>query len=557
MQPVSLASATSNSNHNSSQSLPTVGSSSTSLPTSVTPLYGLDNSSSHNSLPPRQSNMTPNKSYLSSQTYKPELQFALMSPTPSPTTVFYQKTPAITPATKPVTIVSPKLSSNTASSSLNHQFYNNSNSNQNITRPASTPIVLEPVRNKMSMPEPVDIVSSYTPMPISSAPSSYNQQPHRQPTPISRPPPNYRNNHSDPIVQHQQQSYGTPAPTIPVATSYNNEQNNGSNASFTSNYQQQNNTSFPNYQRNESSSTPISLPLSPNEILQNVFSQSNSNIASTPTPPPVIPTNTSTTNPYYKKQQQQQPKKSIFSDSFLSLKPDEDQHNGIVEEEEEDWDNVIIKRIHTPPVPAMAISDNESDYDYSDMIYDRRKEDEPTLIEESDPFADSFAVEVPKPPTMVKTLDPTIQILDPTMLSRQLSTKTAVEEEAEKKANLKMSSQQEEKTAEEEQMKRKYEEKESEEIEPPTPFIGFKTPIQHARTQSLGGALAENNNTPRPVYGHQQLSSPAFFNYPQQSLIEEELVENKVYPTNILKAGPPVMSENNPYSKKQGGKKRE
>ncbi|KAI8080343.1 hypothetical protein BDF21DRAFT_30024 [Thamnidium elegans] len=512
----------------------------------------------------------PVKSYLSSQTYKPELQFSLTSPTPAPNSVFYQKTPALASA-KP--IVQPQ---NTTSDAT----------------PAMRPTTSAPTH--MAMPEPIDTVSSsYTPV------SSYH---HSTTTPTS---------YSDPILLQLQPRASTP--NIPIVPAY------------TAN----NNTSYPNYQRQNS--TPISLPLGANDMAPYIPPVQQNHNGSTPpvqqsynnstppaqqnynntppaqpsyshtpptqqnynTPPayttqqsynntpapvkpksylnsppaqhssvppqtmqhhsaPLVPTtvplnnqtsstplNTQATNPYFKKQAS----KPIFSNSVLTLKPDEE---GEEEEEEEDeWDDMIpvTKRAPTPPPPSKAVSsDDESEYDYSDMIYDRRQEED-SLELESDPFADSFAVKASKP------TEPAIQILDPTVLSRQLSTKIAVEDKTSdtvddenQKDTIGGVRTYEEKESEETEQQdgvRTYEEKESEEIEPV--FSRFQTPIQQARPAFTA------ESTPGSVY--QQ--PPAFFN----NAIVEEDGNNTVYPTNILRAGaPPQMSASNPYNKIQRGK---
>ena len=456
---------------------------------SITPLYSLNESLP--ALPPRQNNTSnkPVKSYLPSQTYKPELHFALSSPSPSPNSVFYQQTPALTPAAT-ISVVSPHGNSSNMSSS--HPFYNDSIPQ----RPASTP---------MTMPEPMDTTPNYTPVQSHS----------RQSTPVNRPPPTQH--HSDP---YSSSFHNTPPP-----------------------YSYQNNTPPANVDQQRQSSPPISLPLSATEILQNAFHHpqqypvprnnvsSPAVFASTPVNNPAVVSShsipkKSSTNPYYNRNEQQT--KPVFSDPILSLKPDENKHDTT----EEDWDDEITV-IKTPPV--VVTSDAESDYDYSDMVYERREKDEP-LIEESDPFADRFAVEVPSTftvlePTLVDSLTrKPSKIEEPSGLVRQLS-KIAVEPK-------------EEKTAEDPELMRKYEEKESNEIEPKpnVESLTFQTPIQtpmrHARTPSL-------MDTPPFV---RQASSPAFFVTPP---VEDE--QAHVYPTNILKAGPP-SSENNVYSQKQGGK---
>ncbi|KAG1079875.1 hypothetical protein G6F42_023568 [Rhizopus arrhizus] len=98
------SSSTSPTNY-STNSLPTTSTS----PFATKPLYSISstNNNSQPALPPRDQNVNskkPVKSYLnnSNERYKPELQFALASPAPCPSSVFYQKTPKMTPAITPL-----------------------------------------------------------------------------------------------------------------------------------------------------------------------------------------------------------------------------------------------------------------------------------------------------------------------------------------------------------------------------------------------------------------------------------------------------------------------
>ncbi|KAG2200301.1 hypothetical protein INT47_000294 [Mucor saturninus] len=574
-------------NNQSSNSLPTSHSFSSLQPK---PLYSMQSSSSQPALPPRQHDGAPSKkpvkSYLPSQTYRPELQFTVSSPSPVSSSVFYQQTPVA----KPSVVTQPTYHNITTS-----------------TADADVPI-------HMNMPEPLDMTppkppqqdtrilqhqprSSSTIPTVTPYPPTYQR---RDSAPISLPlgsndilqNASYHQNNSNPTKYNEvspvKQNYSH-APsvahnynnTVPVAQNFNNtpptNQSYNNTPPATQNY---NGTpsGMHNYNNNSSSSAPVAQDVRiPSPMGQNFNSKQSFgvNSASAPaqqqifglashhnfdssqnhsgtTPPsrystPIqnssystlplekysqhhsAPTNTtsrtyvqeqgSTTNPCFKKNQS----KPVFSNSVLTLKPDEQQLEEHEDDDTNEWDTLptATKRVHTPPPPPQAVSDDESEYDYSDMIYDRRKE------EEVDPFADSFAV-----PTIVKTLEPSIQIVDPTVLSRQLSTKIAVEdavEETEPVVQIKPTIEDNEHRVHEEKASneivkevnevRTYEEKESEEIEERP----FQTPF----------------------------SRPMEIPHVNQTLIEAE--EVKVYPTNILRAGaPPQMSATNPYSKKQG-----
>ena len=703
-------------------------------------MFSISNNSDsqHPALPPRDQNASkkPIKSYLSSERYKPELQFALASPTPSPSSVFYQKTPKITPSISPLhALETPKITTATAKDNTplnNHNFYGNNNSNShnassgnsNInptspiimqparpaftqpqpSQPASTQPTSQPIINHMDMPIPTDVNPiNYQPIVATtnnSAPSSYSN--HHTPTVnVTSPdnhhqPPQYSLHNPDPIVLPlaQQQHYNSAPAVIPVAPPnpmYQNQQN-GSNSSSSSYFppqQQQQQQSYP-YQpiRQSTSSPPVSLPLNSNAMYQHSnYSQQqqqqqhlptqqpqysfNSVYQSTPPPqqqsqqsqqpPPPPPqqrqqhyqstkpplasassssgfqlppmpafVSSSTTtaaasksqpqkqnstlalsNPYYKKQDDQ--KKPQFSNSTISLKPDEEQPNEH-SDEEDDWDNIKSKKsTYRPPTPiAVAVSDHseddddkESEIDYSDMIYDRRNEsnEEKQVVEDQqgeekeqeeeeeeeeegdwedtaiDPFDDDFAVHVPKGSTAtsatvvgdfrkkkssstVTSLTPSLQILDPTILP---TTTTTSPPPLEEKIAVEKRKPKQDKIEElvEDNTPRQYVEKESEDIEP--------RPITpHVRQPSMGSFIPPSSTSATSSSGsfyqplqaqhqHQHLQN-SYYNRPQSTpLIELDLPEDessKVYPTNILKAGapPPPMSANNPYVKKQGSK---
>ncbi|KAK4513112.1 something about silencing protein 10 [Mucor velutinosus] len=317
----------------SSNSLPTA---STTSPTSSTspfatkPMYSISSTNHHSqpALPPRDQNAAngnkrPVKSYLSNnnsnERYKPELQFALASPAPCPSSVFYQKTPKMTPAITPLKA----LDTNTTNSASNNSaLYNGSKTPTSsngmqpsrpapvtvqpqpppISRPAST----QPVINRMEMPMPTDMnPTHFQSMSANSAPSSYNNHHHQ--TSVTSPtqnapyqPPSYAPHKSDPIVlplsqptppqassQQQQQHYSAPAAAtlIPVAPPHpplypqQQQQQNDTNASYfpppppqqqQQQQQQQSQQQHYPYQtmRQSISSPAISLPLNSNGIYQ-------------------------------------------------------------------------------------------------------------------------------------------------------------------------------------------------------------------------------------------------------------------------------------------------
>lgn len=542
-------------------------------PSSITPLYSLPSSNSSGTYPnllPRDDDKQkkPVKSYVSTQSYRPELRFNLSTPGPTHSSVFNEETPKITPNQIPST-----------NDIRHHDFYGQSSVN------ASTPIVMQPIKNNtvkqqahISMPEPINTINYSTPIISSPTPPAFSPRrsdpvvlPLQHPPVIPIVPPtntdNNQHNNPPPIFNH---SNSFPSNTNPT---YNNGYpNNGYTAttsgySFNSNntnynsyspsnymsngYPNNNNAAFStttNSQQVYSSPSRVttnntSLPLNPTDIVQNAATYpekeavikppistttSSSGLQLPPMPAfkssTPAPSTLKSTNPYNNKMK--------YSNSVLSLKPDEDDKTATKgkehsEDDDDDWD--VVKPIHNrPPTPAKenTFDDDDSSYDYSDMIYSRKdghhvteEEDDDDWVDQAiDPFADNFTIEVAanattatilaeetkikeeKRPSVVTTLQPTIEILDPTLLTMR-----------------------DEKTVEEKQMDatvvRQYEEKESNEIE--------------VYTQPMF--------TPRPY----PISTP------QPPLIELDLPENKVYPTNVVKAGaPPKMSESNPYNSK-------
>lgn len=617
----------------------------------------------------------------STKRYQPELQFSVASPIPEKSSVFYSKTPVISNSAPPPTINGHAFTSNAPSNPIVMQPVR-----PTVTSPPPTETnanTSEPVRNHMSMPVPTD-VSPYKPVAtntnssaVPSSSSSNIRPPATNVTSHSTPPTPYSSQKSDPIVLPlSQQHHYHQTPPVPVAPpaastpSHNNTHHLNHNESLAY-FQNSNNydtnspvtskmaihtpaitastatttaaTTAPYYHqqvRHQDNASPsASLPLNPNNIVQNASSYPNQHYQQQQSYPPKPPITTSACNngfqlppmpvfessygnsakqptsmPLNKQDQHQHhlphnninssldKKKPLFSNSVLMLKPDEEQtQQNVTEQEEEDdddWDNepvstsTIRNRVPTSNhMHSTSDSDDESEVDYSDMIYDRRDDsekeigpkeakkeaeseaesedgsdaddddDDETWVDPAvDPFADSFSVSLHKASTATSTtladdtksrtetdpsLSSSIQILDPTLaapssISQKRSKEDKVAEETEERPAVTNGPHQ-------------YEEKESTEIEVRPPAHGISQ-------SSLSGFLRPDMATPGPVYRHQnQTSSQAtFYTQSQQqvpvdpfdSLSEEEQL--KVYPTNILKAGaPPIMSTHNTYNKIQ------
>ncbi|KAL7336271.1 hypothetical protein PS15p_201627 [Mucor circinelloides] len=281
------SSSTSPTNY-STNSLPTTSTS----PFATKPLYSISstNNNSQPALPPRDQNVNskkPVKSYLnnSNERYKPELQFALASPAPCPSSVFYQKTPKMTPA------ITPLKALDTSSSNL----YNGNKTPtspavmppsrptpmtvQSQPPPTSRPASTQPIMSRMEMPMPADVNSAqFQPMAANSAPSSYNNHHHHQTSITSsanaqyQPPP-YSPHKSDPIVLPlSQPSQQYPAAVIAVAPPnppLYQQQNDASASYFPPQQPQQQQQNYPYQPMRQSTSSPaISLPLNSNGTYQ-------------------------------------------------------------------------------------------------------------------------------------------------------------------------------------------------------------------------------------------------------------------------------------------------
>ncbi|GAN03882.1 hypothetical protein MAM1_0050d03338 [Mucor ambiguus] len=308
----------------STNSLPTTSTSPTSStsPFGTKPLYSISSSNNTNNsqpaLPPRDQNANskkPVKSYLSNnERYKPELQFALASPAPCPSSVFYQKTPKVTPAITPLKALDTNATATHSAnnSSASSTLYNGNKAPthangmpssrpapvtvqpQPISRPAST----QPIMNRMEMPMPADVnTTHFQSLPATnSAPSSYNNHHHHQPSvtsPTQNAPyqPPYAPHNSDPIVlplsqptppfvQQQQQQHYPPslipvAPTNPPVYPQQQQQQqqqqhqSDANASYFPSAPPQQQQHYPYQSMPQSTSSPaISLPLNSNGIYQ-------------------------------------------------------------------------------------------------------------------------------------------------------------------------------------------------------------------------------------------------------------------------------------------------
>lgn len=179
--------------------------------------------------------------------------------------------------------------------------------------------------------------------------------------------------------------------------------------------------------------------------------------------------------------------------------------------------------------------------------------------------------------SVVTTLTPTIQILDPTIAATTTTTTTSPvsspvaakdeekeQEEEKEKIIVKKRTPKQDKT-EEDNTPRQYVEKESEEIEhrPITPHM-HRSSMGSYLPSSVAATPAPSFYSPSPAPPHPS-QQPSYYNRPQSTpLIELDLPEEeltKVYPTNILKAGAPLGASQmqqqqaaNPYFKKQGSK---
>ncbi|KAI8367090.1 hypothetical protein BD560DRAFT_400067, partial [Blakeslea trispora] len=259
----------------------------------------------------------------------------------------------------------------------------------------------------------------------------------------------------------------------------------------------------------------------------------------------------------------------MYSDSVLSLKPDENHDHNHAKgnsNTSSDNDNTVDhprdRLLNRPPTPMEPttiehthFSDEDSEIDYSDMIYQRKdndclvdpvtdttKDDPNDHIERDegdgsededdgwkdtaiDPFADVFDIQESNDPNRttatIANLDdntdekkPALKVLDPTLISRKVS-KVSPENHSTAKAIP--------------DGPRRYEEKESNEIEIRSPQYSL-TPAQPPNIQYSG-------LHPQPLVELDLLAH------------EEQPV---VLPTNTLRASkPPPMSPTNPYHKSQ------
>ncbi|KAI8889702.1 hypothetical protein K501DRAFT_88174 [Backusella circina FSU 941] len=289
----------------------------------------------------------------------------------------------------------------------------------------------------------------------------------------------------------------------------------------------------------------------PSSSASHLNSASQSSIPPKPTRPlPPAQPLTSTASLPVETQARPVSKKSAFSDSVLSLKPDEsDVQKEVKDENEEDeWDVVS-------PGQNNSESDSESEYDYSDMIYDRRSE--PTI----DPFADSFAVSsgrTPRttPPGSPKTISalieedlPPVAPKTPIVPKNPVMPKTPLTSKAKTiiiEPNM-MNASREDKVLDGEEEVRRHVEKESQEIEvtprvkhayqtPKMDPVVYQTPATVYQTPHIDPAVYQTPHINPAVYQTPHINQ----SYPP---VGEEI--QQFFPTNILKAGAPPV---NPYA---------
>jgi hypothetical protein len=245
--------------------------------------------------------------------------------------------------------------------------------------------------------------------------------------------------------------------------------------------------------------------------------------------------------------------KSAFSDSVLSLKPNESDMQHVQKDEDEDeWDVVSHDK-------SKSESDTESEYDYSDMIYDRRNEPS------SDPFADSFAVSSDRtpratPPGSPKTSSTFIEedLLPvapktPIVPKAPAMPKTPPTSKAKTiiiEPNM-MSALREDKVLDGEVEQRRHVEKESQEIEvSPKINRAYQTPkmdpVVYQTPAPIYQTPAPIYQTPAPIYQTPHID-PAVYQTPHMNQdyppTNDEM--QQYFPTNILKAGAPPV---NPYA---------
>ncbi|PHZ11841.1 uncharacterized protein RHIMIDRAFT_19417 [Rhizopus microsporus ATCC 52813] len=426
-----------------------------------------------------------------------------------------------TPAQKPSTLpVSNTLSSITTNNSKSQPRPASSTSSNNV-KPVQNP----PSNNKTSTPmfhTPMQASSSLPtvhspPPPLSS---QKKQQPTTSITQFHVPPTNNNNTNQHHMPQpHPTQTYPSAIdstsqiqrpPVTPISYPKKEPYHIKTNNSTTQSVPLALSMPEPFAHSIRTQSEPIVLPLSQPQYIKPVEPvQTHAQNMTTPYQPkqasvhPVMTLNTS--NPYYK-----------TSDSFLSLKPNQE------EKLEQD----------VPFAPKKAIIDDHGDdessasskYDFSDMVY--VKNSKKMMAESSDnPFDDTNAVKE-------------IQIVDPTLHIYPLATEEKVEQKNE--AVVVTSKEKTEQT-----WTRGYVEKES-------------TERPYAEKESTDRSYVEKESTDRPYVEKESADRPYAEKEskeiePVRPLVRPDNDDNdddmpkQVFPTNILRAGAPVPSNEYGY----------
>ncbi|RCH99541.1 hypothetical protein CU097_011165 [Rhizopus azygosporus] len=458
---------------------------------SISPLYGISN---------RNSSL-PSKSYLH---YKPGLTMQVTSPVVS-SNVFN------TPAQKPSTLPTSSTLSSTATNNSKSQPRPTSSSSLNNVQPAQNP----PNNNKTNTPvfhTPMQASSSLPtvhspPPPLSS--QKKKQQPTASINQFHVPPTNNNSTNQHHMPQpHPTQTHPSAIdntaqiqrpPVTPISYPKKEPYHIKTNNPTTQSVPLALSMPEPYAHSIRTQSEPIALPLSQPQYIKSVEPvQTHAQNMTTPYQPkqasvhPVMTLNAS--SPYYK-----------TSDSFLSLKPNQ----------EEKFEQGV------PLAPKKTIIDDHGDdessasskYDFSDMVY--VKNSKKMMAESSDnPFDDTNAVKE-------------IQIVDPTLHIYPLATEEKVEQKNE--AVVVTSKEKTEQTwtrgyVEKESTERPYAEKES-------------TERLYAEKESADRSYAEKES--KEIEPVRPLVRP--------DDDDDDKPPKQVFPTNILRAGAPVPSNEYGY----------
>ncbi|KAI7907687.1 uncharacterized protein BX663DRAFT_491732 [Cokeromyces recurvatus] len=546
-----------NNNSNSTSSLPAKKpSNSTSTPSPpITPLYGLSSANTTPVLPSRQSNQQQNKkqSYL---TYKPELQFNVASPSPEPSSIFYQPTPRISP-------ISPAYKDNQPMTNYENTATSQSSTITHMEMPVPTDV--NPIIHNYTAPSPI-ISDLNRPSRISSS-SSVPTEPILLPLGQQRPQPIHHQSAPSALAPMIIPKYDSPSPYYSSPSSQQELPIN--NATFHSTPTP---TSYANMPIHHAATTSLPQQINKNNVIQHAsYPQQPISFEPQSIPPSELSTfyNTTLLNHSSPKASNSHGNKSLYTDSMLSLKPDEEietstsinnnNNNSSSQDTTSNKSKYIPPRPPTPIPSTVIHGEEEQEEKEEDKLYDKpnNKDSEAQLetqedsSDESDwedtavdPFADNFAVmQISKESTattatILKDNDPpikknkekpvnnsattTIEILDPTLCTKKDEKVQEENEELERP--------------------HAYMEKESEEIE------NYNRPHYYYTTTSSPAVMT-------PFYTNSYLDVQQQQQQQQHLREGEELQQQKVYPTNMLRAGAPPLNNfsavDNSYYQKQ------